>query len=603
MGKGGGPLSAPDGDAAEFLTVRGLKKYFPIRGGVTGRTVGFVRAVDDVDLKVARGKTLGLIGESGCGKTTVGRCLLRLIEPTDGTVRFRGKDMAKIPRAWSLTLAGGLLVGAVTANILALLLTILGGDATRGLVVPDIVLIAFGAPASSGAAAFYGTLGSWGLADLWAPLALLGLLGGVYGGGAAFEANRWRPAVLGALVVLASFQLVLGGAALALLLLSPGAFGRDTERSLRKDMQIVFQDPFGSLNPRMLVSRIVSEPLRAFRGEIADRYPEAAQAGAGRLSEQAMAAITADLISRVGLNPEHLNRFPHEFSGGQRQRICVARALALKPAFIVLDEPTSALDVSVQAQILNLLKEIQRERGLTYLFISHHLAVIRHMCDDVAVMYLGKIVEEAPNEALFGETMHPYTIALLSAIPSVDPESRRERLVLEGEIPSPANPPSGCRFHTRCSFAIERPWAEAEAEWDLEEPGLIRLPDPLAVPRTVRLVVKGEVVDPLAGLGTVAYEVDESAEGGVEIRVKANIERGAAARIRYRRYRGPCASQEPALLEVHGGHKVACHFKEEALEAVRRAGAEKRSIGAVIAEMREPLPSAPAAGPAASASP
>ncbi len=589
-------MSVAQERAPEFLRVRALKKYFPIRGGVTGRTVGFVRAVDDVDLTVERGKTLGLIGESGCGKTTVGRCILRLIEPTEGTVHFRGQDMARIPRARLITLAAGLLVAAIVADILVMLVAILGPDASATLVVPDFILLLAGALSPPLNAALVGAFAPSGLGALWIPLSVLGLLGGAYAAGAAFEANRLRPAVLGSLVVVATFQLVLGGAALLFLVLARNQFGRDTERSLRKDMQIVFQDPFGSLNPRMLVSRIVSEPLRAFRGEIADRYPEQAGQEAGRLSEQSMAAITADLIQRVGLNPEHLNRFPHEFSGGQRQRICVARALALKPAFIVLDEPTSALDVSVQAQILNLLKEIQRERGLTYLFISHHLAVIRHMCDDIAVMYLGKIVEQAPNEGLFAETMHPYTIALLSAIPSVDPESRRERIVLAGEIPSPANPPSGCRFHTRCSFAIERELMDVEAQWDSEEAALIRLPDPLAVVRTVRLVVGGEVVDPLAGLGTVAYDVDEADEGGVAIHVKAVVEPGTAARIRYRRYREACVTQEPALLEVTGGHKVACHFKGEALEAVRRAGAEKRSVGSVISEMRAPIPPRPAPG-------
>lgn len=567
------PTPAPAGED-DLLVAEGLRKYFAVRGGVMGRTVGFIRAVDGVNLRIRRGKSLGLIGESGCGKTTVGRCLLHLIEPTEGVVRFEGRSVAEDETPLPRAVAGWLLVFATVLS--ALSFTFLGFQFG--------ILVSF-----AGIGPFLGQ-GSLGVAML---LSLVGAAGGYTAASAVREGGAWRSGLIGAALVIVSgvaipVNFFLGAGALAALAL-PGPWpSTGTVRSLRKDMQIVFQDPFGSLNPRMLVSKIVTEPLRAFRGEVADRYPDL-QAHNGRLSEPDMQKIARDLIARVGLNPEHLNRFPHEFSGGQRQRICVARALALKPAFIVLDEPTSALDVSVQAQILNLLKELQRERGLTYLFISHHLAVIRHMCDDIAVMYLGKIVEQAKNDALFEAPMHPYTMALLSAIPSVDPESRRERIVLEGEIPSPANPPSGCRFHTRCSFAVEREVREAPAVWDPHGGALIRLDDPLAAPGTVRLVVADKVIDPVSPQGAVAFEADDIEGVGVEIQVVAGVGRGEPARVRYRRYRAPCALDEPPLREAAPGHAVACHFSEEALTAQRRATAEKRPVGAVVAEMRAPI--------------
>jgi oligopeptide/dipeptide ABC transporter ATP-binding protein len=575
-----------DGD---LVTVAGLKKYFAIRGGVTGRTVGFVRAVDGVDLHIARGKTLGLIGESGCGKTTVGRTILRLLVPTEGSVRIGGKEIAEEKNPPLLAAAGWMLVLATSLFAVGFVfgffkITVLAGLGGFGpLLHPETV----SSPVS-------GTL----LAPL---LALVGLLAGREAASATLEGGKWRTALLGAAVVaLCGYALpiniALGAASAAMLASEKARFGRNSVRALRKDMQIVFQDPFGSLNPRMLVSRIVSEPLRAFRNEVAERYPDAGRTPGGGLTEPAIARITADLIARVGLNPEHLNRFPHEFSGGQRQRICVARALALKPSFIVLDEPTSALDVSVQAQILNLLKELQRERGLTYLFISHHLAVIRHMCDDIAVMYLGKIVEQAGNQALFETPMHPYTLALLSAIPSVDPETRRERIVLEGEIPSPANPPSGCHFHTRCNFALERETRELDAAWAEGEAAVIELRDPLAAPGTVRLVVGDEVIDPLAALGTVAFEVAEAEGEGLDIRVRSKLARGQAARVRYRRYREACATAEPPLAEAGAGHRVACHFWKEVVEVQRQASGQGKPVGAMIAAARAPL--APATAPA-----
>ena len=313
------------------LEVRGLKKFFPIRQGFLQRVVGHVRAVDDVNFDVKQGETLALVGESGCGKTTTSRCILRALDPTDGQIRFRMDD-------------GSML---------------------------DI---------------------------------------------AGLPRRRLRP--------------------------------------VRKQMQMIFQDPFSSLNPRMTLLDIVGEPLLVNgvteRTERIDRV--------------------AELLRLVGLRPEYMRRYPHAFSGGQRQRIGIARALALHPRLVVADEPVSALDVSVQAQVLNLLLELQGELGLTYLFVAHDLSVVKHISDRVAVMYVGQIVEIAPAAELFERPRHPYTSALLSAIPVPDPRARAERKPLIGEVANPAAPPSGCYFHPRCPYAVELCKTTAPA-WEELEPG------------------------------------------------------------------------------------------------------------------------------------
>jgi oligopeptide transport system ATP-binding protein len=302
-----------------LVEVRDLKKYFPVRKGFFGTRSGAVKAVDGVSFDVYAQETLGLVGESGCGKSTTGNVILRLDKPTEGSVAFDGRDMTQL--------------------------------------------------------------------------------------------------------------------------------GREELRQMRRHMQMIFQNPYASLNPRLTVGQIVAEPLRTFEPQMNKRQREE------RVQE---------LLALVGLNPAFINRYPHEFSGGQQQRIGIARALALEPTFIVCDEPISALDVSIQAQVVNLLRELQEQLGLTYLFISHDLSMVRYISDRIAVMYLGKIAELTDRESLYRNPLHPYTQALLSAVPAPNPreERSREQIILEGDLPSPADPPRGCNFNTRCPLAVERCFVE-----------------------------------------------------------------------------------------------------------------------------------------------
>ena len=309
-----------------LLEVTNLKKYFPIKGGLLSHTVGQVKAVDGVSFRIKRGTTMGLVGESGCGKSTVGRTILRLLEKTDGEVLFNGVDI--------------------------------------------------------------------------------------------FSLNRQEL------------------------------------RKMRTKLQIIFQDPYSSLSPRLPISEIIGEAVREHNLVPANEFDD----------------YITKIMKECGLQEYHKDRYPHEFSGGQRQRICIARALALNPEFILCDEPVSALDVSIQAQIINLLRDLQKQFGLTYLFISHDLSVVEHISDTVGVMYLGNLVEFSETENIFSHPLHPYTVALFSAIPVPDPNYKMKRIVLQGSIPSPANPPSGCKFHTRCEKCMEL-CKHITPDWVEVEPG------------------------------------------------------------------------------------------------------------------------------------
>lgn len=304
-------IKSANGNAEALLRIENLKKYFPVRGGLMRKVIAWVQAVDDVTFNIREGETVGLVGESGCGKTTVGRTMLRLIEPTGGTVIFKEQNV--------------------------------------------------------------------------------------------FELKS-----------------------------------RDL-KDLRRDMQIIFQDPYASLDPRMPVGESIGEGLKIHKiGSSKERWQ-----------------VVMNTLNKVGLQDFHARRYPHEFSGGQRQRIGIARALALRPKFIVCDEPVSALDVSIQSQVLNILRDLQSEFGLTYLFIAHNLSVVEHISNRVAVMYLGKVVEMSPRDELYSNPLHPYTQALMSAIPVPDPTLKRERIILKGDVPSPLNPPTGCRFHPRCPVVMD----------------------------------------------------------------------------------------------------------------------------------------------------
>ncbi|MGC8873293.1 MAG: ABC transporter ATP-binding protein [Chloroflexia bacterium] len=378
--------------ARPLVEVQNLVKYFPItRGIVFQRTIGYVRAVDNISFDIYRGETLGLVGESGCGKTTAGRTIVQLYPATSGRVIFDGVDLM-----------------ALAAN---------SRRSVRRALVPWVY------PSLTLAAGTAG--GAIGYLRPYTPLTtvLLALAGAGLGAGIAYLSVR-------------------------------AAENNRTEREMRRirrRMQIIFQDPFASLNPRWTVNAIISEPLRVHR--------------ICRTAKERTERVV-ELLELVGLNARHVNRFPHEFSGGQRQRIGIARALATSPDFVVCDEPISALDVSIQAQVVNLLEDLQDRLNLTYLFIAHDLSMVRHICDRVAVMYVGKIVELAPKDELYDHPLHPYTQALLTAVPVPDPavQRQRKRIVLTGEVPSPANPPPGCRFSPRCPAVLPR-CREEEPVW------------------------------------------------------------------------------------------------------------------------------------------
>jgi len=435
------PSPAPSSDR-NMIDIIALKKYFPIRGGLLKRAVGAVRAVDDVTFSIKRGETVGLVGESGCGKTTVGRAVMMLTPPTSGYV------FLEAPRQ----------IVEDFRDLVLLRESVAKGKLSRTTAVQILTLI--------------DTLVSTPLCDIKADKKknVCNEAGKLRRDVDALTSAMLPASKRGDVLELSDDAIEDVARRYCINYLRKGNIKR-----LRRRVQFVFQDPFSSLDPKMLIKNIVSEPIKAqwkmvgpevrrqvmaTKGMSIRAKPAAGRKDPGvqgpRISRNEMIRLrTIQLLEKVGLNVEHMYRFPHEFSGGQRQRIGIARALSVNPEFIVLDEPTSALDVSVQAQILNMLNELQRDFGLTYLFISHDLSTIKYMCDRVAVMYLGKIAEYASKKELFDKPVHPYTEALLSVIPVPDPDLRRDRIILSGDVPSPANPPPGCRFHTRCPLAID----------------------------------------------------------------------------------------------------------------------------------------------------
>ena len=413
-----------------LIDVVGLKKYFPIRGGLLKRAVGAVRAVDDVTFYIKKGETLGLVGESGCGKTTVGRAIMMLTPPTDGFVFWSTpKEVVRDIAELAETLAA-VKEGAMTR--------------AQGLIIADQVERLMNPGSSCEVREVKKMHLCAAAAKMRTQIAGLGTDAKLNGGEDDFLDLAQEAMEEVAKLYCINYR-------------KKGAL-----KHMRGKIQFVFQDPFSSLDPKMLIKDIIAEPIKAQlwherRTRISRSKEDAhdmANEGKKTGGEQVRSRVI-QLLEKVGLNVEHMYRYPHEFSGGQRQRIGIARALSVNPEFVVLDEPTSALDVSVQAQILNMLNQLQSDFGLTYLFISHDLSTIRYMCDRVAVMYLGKIAEYAGKNELFTHPTHPYTEALLSVIPVPDPDLKRDRIILPGDVPSPANPPPGCRFHTRCPIAVE----------------------------------------------------------------------------------------------------------------------------------------------------
>jgi oligopeptide/dipeptide ABC transporter ATP-binding protein len=429
----------------DLIVVDNLVKYFPIRGGLLQRVQAWVRAVDGVSFTVKRGETLGLVGESGCGKTTVGRTILGLIPHDGGSVFFEGQDVLETfasknerqmqRRVWMAVLTAFLfLPGPLSGRNI---LTDPSGDIR--VTLPFLILFT-GVFIAVGFWRGLVARDTWGAIKAYFRENTLVYLSGVVLGLLWFNASFAVLEAIGlgtfATVMLSSLLLILGG------YLVHRRYAKIIDgrvKALRRDMQIVFQDPYSSLDPRVPVGESIGEGLLV-HGE--------------KDSRKRYQAVLRTL-NQVGLQEFHARRYPHEFSGGQRQRIGIARALALGPKFIVCDEPVSALDVSIQAQVLNILKDLQHDLGFSYLFIAHNLSVVEHISDRVAVMYLGKMVELSEREELFENPLHPYTQALMSAIPVPDPTLKRERIILKGDVPSPVNPPSGCRFHPRCPVVMD----------------------------------------------------------------------------------------------------------------------------------------------------